>query len=162
MSASSVPGIHFTPAGLVLPAETDVLDGVISDINAAFGGGLNPGLETPQGQIASSLAAVIADKNAECAYLANQVDPQYADGRCQDAIARIYLLARKPATATVVAATLTGVSGAVIPAGTLAQDTSGNVYSCLGDVTIGLAGTAAAQFENIVTGPIPCAAGTLT
>jgi len=162
MSASSVPGIHFTPAGLVLPAETDVLDGVISDINAAFGGGLNPGLETPQGQIASSLAAVIADKNAEFAYLANQVDPQYADGRFQDAIARIYLLARKPATATVVAATLTGVSGAVIPAGTLAQDTSGNVYSCLGDVTIGLAGTAAAQFENIVTGPIPCAAGTLT
>lgn len=159
---SSVPKLQFTPAGVVVPAESDILAGVQADMNAAFGGGLNPALETPQGQLASSQAAVIGDKNSEVVYLANQVDPQYADGRFQDAIARLYFLTRKPATATAVMATLTGVPGTVVPAGTLAQDTEGNTYASSGDATIGMAGTVDTEFQNTVTGPIPCAAGTLT
>ena len=162
VSPSSVPKIQFTPAGLVIPAETDVLAGVQADMNAAFGGGLNPALETPQGQLASSQAAVIGDKNNEFAYFVNQVDPQYSADRFQDAIARIYFLTRKPATPTTVQATVTGLVGTVIPAGTLAQDTSGNTYVCSGDVTIGSVGTATAEFQNQETGPIPCPAGTLT
>ena len=64
-SSSSVPPLEFTPAGVVLPQESAVLAGVQADYDAAFGGGLNPALETPQGQLASSQAAIIADKNAE-------------------------------------------------------------------------------------------------
>ena len=161
-SPSSVPKIQFTPAGLVIPAETDVLAGVQADINAAFGGGLNPALETPQGQLASSQAAVIGDKNNEFALFVNQVDPQYSADRFQDAIGRIYFLTRKPATATAVTATLTGLPGTVVPGGTLAQDTSGNTYACSGNVTIDATGSVTAEFQNIETGPIPCAAGTLT
>ena len=134
MSLSSVPKIQFTPAGLVIPAETAVLAGVQDDINAAFGGGLNPALETPQGQLASSQAAIIGDKNNEFALFVNQVDPQYAADRFQDAIGRIYFLTRKPATPTVVQATVNGLAGTVIPGGTLAQDTSGNTYACSGNV----------------------------
>ena len=162
MSLSSVPKIQFTPAGLVIPAETAVLAGVQDDINAAFGGGLNPALETPQGQLASSQAAIIGDKNNEFALFVNQVDPQYAADRFQDAIARIYFLTRKPATPTSVQATVNGLAGTVIPGGTLAQDTSGNTYACSGDVTIDATGSVTAEFQNIETGPIPCAAGTLT
>ena len=161
-SPSSVPKIQFTPAGLVIPAETDVLAGVQADINAAFGGGLNPALETPQGQLASSQAAVIGDKNNEFALFVNQVDPQYSADRFQDAIGRIYFLTRKPATPTTVQATVNGLAGTVIPGGTLAQDTSGNTYACSGDVTIDVTGSVTAEFQNIETGPIPCAAGTLT
>ena len=97
---SSVPKLKFTTAGVTVPAETDVLAGVQADMNAAFGGGLNPALETPQGQLASSQAAIIGDKNNEIAYFVNQVDPQYSADRFQDAIARIYFLTRKPATST--------------------------------------------------------------
>ena len=161
-SPSSVPKLKFTTAGVTVPAETDVLAGVQADMNAAFGGGLNPALETPQGQLASSQAAIIGDKNNEIAYFVNQVDPQYSDGRFQDAIGRIYFLTRKPATPTVVQATVNGLAGTVIPGGTLAQDTSGNTYACSGNVTIGATGSATAEFQNIETGPIPCAAGTLT
>lgn len=159
---SSVPRIQFTPAGLVIPAETDILAGVQADMNAAFGGGLNPGLETPQGQLASSQTAIIGDKNNEVALIVNQVDPQYAADRFQDAIGRIYFLTRKPATPTAVTATLGGLAGTVIPAGTFAQDTSGNTYTLSGAATIGVSGTVDAEFQNIETGPIPCAAGTLT
>jgi len=162
MSLSSVPKIQFTQAGLIVPAESDVLAGVQSDMNAAFGGGLNSALETPQGQLASSQTAVIGDKNNEFVYFTNQIDPQYADGRFQDAIGRIYFLTRKPATSTAVTVTLTGLAGTVVPAGTLAQDTSGNTYICTGDATIASTGTVTAEFQNIDTGPIPCAAGTLT
>jgi len=162
MSLSSVPKIQFTQAGLIVPAESDVLAGVQSDMNAAFGGGLNSALETPQGQLASSQTAVIGDKNNEFVYFTNQIDPQYADGRFQDAIGRIYFLTRKPATSTAVTVTLTGLAGTVVPAGTLAQDTSGNTYICTGDATIASTGTVTAEFQNIDTGPIPCAASTLT
>lgn len=159
---SSVPSIEFTPAGVVIPTETEVLAGVQADMDAAFGGGLNPALETPQGQLASSQAAVIADKNAEIALIVNQVDPQYADGRFQDAIGRIYFLTRKGATSTSVQATVTGPIGGVVAAGTLMQDTSGNTYAATGAITIGPAGNATGEFQNVKTGPIPCPAGTLT
>lgn len=160
--SSSVPPLQFTAAGVVLPQESAVLAGVQADYDAAFGGGLNPALETPQGQLASSQAAVIADKNAEIAYYTNQVDPQYASGRFQDAIARIYFLTRKGAQATSVTATLGGLPGTVVPAGTFARDTSGNTYASTGASTIGVASTVDAEFQNIVTGPIACPAGTLT
>jgi len=160
MCPSSVPELSWTPAGLVLPLETDILAGVQADINAAFGGVLNPGLSTPQGQLASSEAAIIADKNSQIAYITNQVDPQYAQDRFQDAIGRIYFLTRNPATATAVQCVLTGLVGAVIPAGTFAQDTNGNTYAATQTITIGAAGTVVGEFQNIVTGPIPCPAGT--
>lgn len=158
---SSVPAIQFTSTGVIIPSEADVLAGVQADIDAAFGGGLNPALETPQGQLASSQAAVIGDKNAEIALIVNQVDPQFSDGRWQDAIGRIYFLTRKPATSTSVLCTLGGVPGTIIPAGTLAQDVDGNTYTSTGAATIGASSTVTQEFQNIVTGPIPCAAGAL-
>lgn len=159
---SSVPAIQFTDAGVVLPTEAAILEGVQTDIDSAFGGGVNPQLSSPQGQIASSDTAIIAEKNSEIAFLVNQFDPQYASGRYQDALARIYFLTRKPATATVVTATLGGLPGTVVPAGTFAQDTAGNTYTLLSNATIGSGGTVTSTWQNNATGPIPCPSGTLT
>ena len=39
--SSHVPLVRFTPQGLQIPTETDVLNGVLADFNDAFGGGLN-------------------------------------------------------------------------------------------------------------------------
>jgi uncharacterized phage protein gp47/JayE len=160
--STSVPPISWTPEGVILPTDAAILAGVQSDINAAFGGGVNPGMSTPQGQIASSDSAIISDKNSAIAYIANQVDPQYAEGRFQDAIGRIYFMTRNPASSTVVIATIGGLPGTYIPAGALALDTSQNVYQLLGAVTIGPGGTVPAEFANVSTGPIPCVAGSLT
>lgn len=159
---SNVPSLQFTPAGVVVPSESDILAGVQSDVNAAFGGGVNPALETPQGQLSSSTTAIIGDKNSQIAYYVNQVDPQYASGKFQDAIGRIYFLTRKPALPTSVVVTLTGQPGTIIPALATAQDTNGNNYVNSGSVTIGSGGTVSATFNNIISGPIPCASGTLT
>lgn len=161
MSDSSVPNIVFTPTGVVLPLESEILAGVQADMNAAFGGQLNPALETPQGQLASSTAAIIGDKNNVFAEFVSQVDPDVSSGVMQDAIGRIYFLNRKPALPTVVTCTCGGVAGTVIPAASLAIDTNGNIYSSSADATIGVGGTVEVNFACAVTGAIPCPAGAL-
>src|SRR6267154_6816292 len=162
VDVTSVPPVVFTPEGLELPTESEILAGVMADYNAAFGGNLNPGLETPQGQLASSTAAVIADADATFAEFVNQVDPDTADGFMQDAIARIYFLDRSPGAPTVVQCLCVGSFGVVIPAGAQAQDTSGNRYVCTEAGTIPVGGSITLPFANVVNGPVPCPANTLT
>jgi hypothetical protein len=108
---TNVPGITFGPSGPVAPAEQDVLAGMQADIDQAFGGGLNPALETPQGQLASSFAAITGNANDTFVNMANQFDPAFAAGRFQDALGRIYFIERNPALPTAVQATCTGLAG---------------------------------------------------
>ena len=159
---SNVPPIVFTPTGLQVPQPAEVLEGVFEDYDAAFGGGMNPALETPQGQLVSSTAAIVSDKNAEFAEFVNQVDPDTADGFMQDAIARIYFLIRIPGAPTVVDCLCVGAVGTVIPPGAQAQDTSGNIYVCVEGGTIPNSGNITLAFANVANGPIPCPDNTLT
>jgi uncharacterized phage protein gp47/JayE len=161
-NTTSVPSITFTPTGLVLPQESAVLAGVQADLSGAFGGNLNPGLNTPQGQLASSQTACIADVNATFALYVNQIDPDTASGFMQDAIARIYFLNRSPGAPTAVECTCVGLFGTVIPVGAQAQDSSGNRYVCTQAGTIPIGGSLSLPFANIADGPTPCPASTLT
>ena len=138
--SSHVPPIRFTPQGLQIPTETEVLNGVLADFNDAFGGGLNLNLETPQGQLASSLAAVIADKNNVIAELVNQIHPEYAEGMMQDAIAQIYFLQRKPATDSAVVCEFVGLPGTQIPQGFVVQDAAGNQWALQQEIGIPIGG----------------------
>lgn len=159
---TNVPSPEFTALGFIAPPEPEVLAGVQDDWNTAFGGNLNPGLTTPQGQLASTQAAIIGEKNTTFVYFTNQVDPAYATGRMQDAIANIYFLERLPAQPTTVTATVTGLAGTVIPEGALAQDDAGYLYTLTDAITIPAGGTTTGEFANTATGPIPCSTGTLT
>lgn len=159
---TNVPPVQFTPAGLVVPQESAILAGVQADYNDAFGGDLNPALETPQGQLASSTAAIVADANAVLAQFVNQVDPDTASGFMQDAIGRIYFLDRQPGAPTVVACECVGNAGTIIPVGAQAADTSGNRYTCIEAGTIPPSGSVTLQFANVVDGPIPCPSNSLT
>lgn len=162
MSTSSVPTVQFSPTQrLILPDAPTVLAGVQADFNAAFGGNLNPALNTPQGQLASSEAVIIAEHNALFAHYVNQIDPDTASGAMQDCIGRIYFIDRLPATPTSVAVLCTGLAGVIIPVGAKVSDTSGNLYTCTGEGIIGLNGHVTLTFANTKTGPIPCAPGSV-
>ena len=158
---TNVPAITWVNGSPVLPAELDILSGVQEDINTAFGGGVNPSLQTPQGQLAQSETALIGQKNNEIAYIANQVNPAFASGIWQDAIGYIYFITRIPGAGTVVQATCTGAVGTVIPAGAIAQDTSGYLYSSLAAATIPPSGSVTIEFQNQTQGPIACNIGAL-
>lgn len=166
---STVPSPTFTATGFVAPQASDILSAVCSDINNDFGGKLNldpvntpSSLSTPQGQLASTLSALIEDKNSTFLYYASQMDPRFASGRMQDALGQIYFLSRIPAMPTRVTCTCTGLSGTVIPINAQVQDTSGNIYTCSAGGTIPISGTISLLFQNILTGAVPCISGTVT
>lgn len=159
--ATNVPSVTWGPLGFQAPSEADILAGVQQDINTAFGGNLNPALNSPQGQLASSQTAIIGEVNDTFLFYANQVDPSYAEGRMQDAIGRIYFLERNPALSTVVQAVCAGLVGVVIPVGAQAIAEDGNVYTCTEQGTILVGGSITLPFSCNSTGPIACPAGAL-
>lgn len=161
MADTSVPQPTFGPNGFVAPSEADVLAGVQADIDAAFGGGLNPALSTPQGQLASSETAIIGDSYAMFIWFCNQVDPAYNSGRMQDGIGRIYFIERFAARPTAVTATCSGLTGVKIPIGALARAADGNLYVCQEAGTIPDSGSVDLTFACAVPGPIPLSAGSL-
>lgn len=140
--------------GYTMPAERDVLIGVLADMDAAFGGNLNPALETPQGQLASSNTAIIGDKDDQFLAITQGVDPAYATGRMQDGIARIYFIERLPARPTTVFLVCTGLAGAAIPAGALVTAPDGNQYAATAGGSFAVDGTVTLPFACVVTGPI--------
>ncbi|MCP1274821.1 hypothetical protein NKW43_14205 [Gluconobacter albidus] len=93
-ATTSVPACSMTDAGFVAPSEPDILAGVQADINAALGGNVNPALNTPQGQLATSETAIIGDCNDQLLALFNGFDPRNATGRMQDALGYIYFMTR--------------------------------------------------------------------
>ena len=159
---TNVPPVQLTPTGIQLPGAQANLAGALADINQAFGGNLNPDLRTPQGQLASSAAAIISNNNAMFAWLVSQIDPNNASGTMQDAIGYFYFMTRKPGTSTVVQCTCVGAVGTTIPVGAQAQDTSQNQYVCTQAGTIPSSGSITLPFAAVNLGPIACPAGTLT
>lgn len=161
---SNVPALQITPTGVTVPQSVDIRTGILADTNDAFGGDLDVVTpSTPQAYLADNLTQNIVDANAKVAYFVNQVDPANAEGRMQDAIARIYFLERKGATSSVVQAQLVGQSGVVMPAGQLAEDDSGNIWESDGEITFPIGGgTVNAQFSCRTTGPVQLGIGELT
>lgn len=160
---SNVPALQITPEGVTTPDSVTIRNGVLADENIAFGGDLDivtP--STPQAYLADQLTSNISDANAAVAYFVSQVDPATAEGRMQDAIARIYFLSRNGATSSVVQAQCTGQPGATLPAGSLAEDDANNLWQSTGDATYSGGGIASVQFVCLVTGPVLLGIGALT
>jgi len=153
---TSVPSITIGPTGAVAPTEAAILAGRQADINAALGGNQASQLTTPQGQLAVSDAAIIADANSQLLANLNGIDPAVATGRMQDAIGYIYFLTRIAATPTQVTARCIGQVGVVIPANAQAVDQAGNIYLAAVGGTIGAGGYVDLVFNCSVTGPIAC------
>jgi len=163
--STNVPSIVFTPTGVTVPQESAVLAGVQADMAAAFatsGQTLNPALNTPQGQWASSQAAIVSDADAIFAYFVSQVDPDTAADFMQDAIGRIYFMEREPGTATQVVVECTGGFNTVIPQGAKIQSASGNFYICTLGGTIPVGGTISLPFSCVTLGPVACPAHDLS
>ncbi|MFT8722599.1 MAG: baseplate J/gp47 family protein [Acetobacter malorum] len=159
---TSVPSPVLDATGFIMPEESDMLTGVLADINAAFGNTLNTDLSTPQGQLAMSLTAILGDAYDQFLALANGVDPARAEGRMQDAIGRIYFMSRLPATPTTVTCICTGAAGTVIPQGALIKDQSGNSYTADNALTLDATGTTQGTFTCTSAGEVVCPAGSVT
>lgn len=158
---TAVPDVTITENGLSVPDVADILSGRLTDMTTALGGGASQSLSSPQGQIAQSDTEIIAQEYDKLLCLFNQVNPDYATGRFQDGIGRIYFMERISAQGTVTTGTCIGQAGTVIPAGSTAITTDGYIYQAIDNITIPAGGSVDGAFVNTTTGPIPCAAGSL-
>ena len=151
--STAVPFPTLGPTGFTVPTESAILSGVIADINNAFGGNLNfDNLSTPQGQLASSFAAIIGDSFAVFQWFCNMVDPAYSVGRMQDAIGRIYFIERIAGQPSLQNCVCAGLNGSVIPIGTIVQDQNSNLWVATQEGTV-VNGAVTLQFACSVDGP---------
>lgn len=153
---TNVPLPTFGATGWQSPTEAQIFAGVVADLVAVFGAGLNTAnLSSPQMQLASSLTALIGNVYDTFLYYTNQVDPSYAIGRMQDAIGRIYFINRNPATPTILNINCVGLQGVPIPYGALIEDGAQNTYYCTTPVSIPSSGNITTTFACSTPGPVP-------
>lgn len=152
---TNVPSPTFGPNGFIAPSEAAILAGEQADLQAAFGGDLNPALATPQGQLATSLTASIGNANDTFLFQSTQTDPAFAIGRWLDALARIYFTERNSSQPTTLQITCIGLTGVQILAGSLIVDQADNQYACISGGTIPSSGTINLAFACTTPGPVP-------
>lgn len=164
---TNVPTITWDDNGITLPEEDEIVNGFIQDILNIFPTALVEDsngkflLSTPLGQLITSWSAIVSDRNRLLAYYLNQVDPNYAMGRMQDGIGRIYFIERRPETYTEVVGVCSGATGVVIPKGTSVIDGSKVKYIADKNYTIGDDGKIDVTFICQTAGAIECPANSL-
>jgi hypothetical protein len=160
---SDTPDYDYIDAtGVIVPDTSDILTTVQNQFLTTFGSDLLLTPSTPQGILITAQTAAFDAVVTNNAALANQINPNLAGGVFLDAIWALTGGKRSGATPSVVTATITGVSGTMIPAGSRAQTQVGDVFATTGTLVIGGGGTVAATFQSQATGPIPCAIGALS
>ena len=148
--------------GVVVPDTSDILTTVQNEFITAFGNDLVVDPSTPQGVLitAETLARDAVVRNN--AALANQINPNVAGGTFLDAIWALTGGQRTKATRSTVTATLTGVPGAIVPAGARASvGIGGDEFELISTVVIGQTGSVNGFFQSVEFGPIAAPVGAL-
>ncbi|TNH43743.1 baseplate J/gp47 family protein [Photorhabdus luminescens] len=132
-----IPALRITQKGILTPSTQEVIDGLWQLMQECFGDKINKSMDTPQGQLVTTLTAIITDERNYLVNLLNGFDPRYADGMMQDALAYIYFLQRHQATKSVAEITINGLANTVIPVGFQVADDSGKTWSTQTEAAIG-------------------------
>ena len=129
----------------------------------AFGQDLSLDPETPQGQIIGIMALSLAEEDEGLVAIANSVDPRRAVGVAQEGIGALLDIGKKGSSKSTVTATLGGLAGTAIPAGSRTATTEGKEFITDADATIPTGSTTVdVAMTAAQAGPVPADAGTLT
>ena len=157
-----IPDIEITENGIIAPTTDEVLAGVWEVLKTAFGSSLNTAMNTPQGQLATSITAIIQNERNNWIQLMNQIDPQYSTGIWQDAIGELYFITRQSQTYSIAQIRLYGLNGTVVPSGYKISDTAGNIWQTTTQLIIDTTGYIDGYVQCTVAGSINAAIGTIT
>lgn len=151
---------NVTPAGLVTVDSSEIRKELEEAYKQALGGEISTDSGTIEGYLIDNDTKFLTYAQQESANIANSFSVLTAKGRALDVVAGLWGYYRKAGEKTVVNAVLTGSSGTVIRAGSVAS-AGGVNYVLLDTVTIGTAGTVSAQFQCVESGAITCAPSAL-
>lgn len=157
------PYDYVEPAGVIVPDTAQLRAEVEASFRSAFGADLITAPETPQGVLITLLALARDGMVRNNAAVANQINPNLAEGVFLDAIWALTGGQRLTATrSTIAGVQLAGVPGAFIPQGAQARaGEDGGIFELTGGVTLDATGSALGTFQSLGYGPIPAAATTL-
>lgn len=151
-----------TEQGIIVPDTDEVQTDVENEYLSVFGSDLDLTPSTPQGRLIEMETLARQQAIGLCALIANQINIDYATGQFLDGIGAFYGVSRLGATKTRVLATVSGVVGTVIPAGSIAETTAGDRFYCENETTIPNGGSTTTYFLSEESGEIPCATNSLT
>ena len=126
-----------------------------------FGDDLSLSPQTPQSQIIGISAAITAEVLESIVEAANANSVDHAGGVLLTQLGSILDVERRTATRSRVTATLAGVAGTGVLAGSQARTDDGDVFETLADVVLSPTGVDV-NMQAIETGPIAAPAGELT
>lgn len=146
--------------GLITIDTATILNNFQEVYKTALGNNLNLDSSTPQGQLitndvenTTSALAIIED-------FANSFNVYSAVGQELNIAGAFFGYYRKSGTASIVIATVNGLNGTIIPAGSVASDGI-NDFVSLDNVEIGTSGKAFIEFQCSTIGAIECVSGAL-
>lgn len=157
-----IPTVRVTPQGFLAPTREEITAGLWAMFREAFGDNLTQDPRTPQGQLVTSLTAIMREKDAQLIELGNNFDPRYSTGKWQEALGAIYFLERRQEVSSVVQLEFMGAVDSVIPVGQEVKDDNGNEWVTTQSGTIGSSGVISLWAKAVIPGPISAAADTIT
>lgn len=147
------------PAGLTIPSYQDIFNDNIAQFLKIYGSNQYVGVDSAIYQLLAIFSLKMSDVLKALQFVYNQSSPNTAVGAGLDRIIKLNGMARKPFSFSLVILTLTGTVGAVIPAGSAALDTNGNLWVIGGGVVIPGGGSINVNAQATLPGSITANAG---
>lgn len=152
---------YLTESGVIIPDTSDTRKQIVSEWKQALGQDLITDDETPQGLLINAETEARQSVVRANAVIANQINPNIAEGIFLDSIWALTGGQRLKASYTQVQGViLTGVAGTVIVEGSLAQ-ASDYQFKTLSTVVLNASGKAVVNFQAVELGVVPCLANQL-
>jgi uncharacterized phage protein gp47/JayE len=153
---------YIESTGVITVDTSEILDDVTTEFQDALGSDINTDSSSPEGRMIDAEAGARSAVAAALAEMANQINPNYAEGVFLDAIYALMGGERDQAEQSTVTCTLTGVSGTIVSAGSYVEDTEGQQWELVDETTIPSGGSVDASFRSVEYGAISADAGTIT
>ena len=128
------------PTGLTIPSYADIQSDLLAQFQSIYGQSVYLGVDSADYQWISIVALRISDAMQTLQLVYNARSPQTAVGSDLDGIVKVNGIARKTASYSTAALTLSGTPGAVITSG-VAKDVNGYLWSLPASCAIGAGGT---------------------
>lgn len=157
--AYTQPGID--AAGIHVPEYADIRDLLLERFRQIFGDDLYLGEDTQDYQMIAEFADCLDDVYSLIIETYNARNPDYASGTALDMAISLNGLRRITATYSTVTLKLGGIAGAVVPAGSLVQDTANYQWATSADAVIGENGDAEVSAVCTVPGAVSAPAGSI-
>lgn len=151
-----------TPEGVQRTSLSEYKAGLEEIFKTAFGDDLVLEPDTPQGTAIGLLALRLSEADEAILGVGNSLSIFDAIGQQIDGLTSILAIARNGDEPSLVGVVITGVPGTVVPAGSLARSTDGDMFMLRSAVVIPASGTVSGIMESVEGGPIPCKAHHIT